>query len=328
MQLGILEKGGVLANIEVRPTFNKEIKAKKFEDESLNELRKKIMSCNAQDAALDAGGVLSFRGRICVSRVDDMIQKMLKKPHCSWYSIHPGMTMMYPDLKRLYWWPDMKKDIAKFVAKCQNCQQWERIDMDFVVGLPKTLGKFDSILVVVDRLTKSAHFISVRVDYDAQHLAKGFEARDMKPLGVDLVKDAKDNGRSIQPKRLAAQSRQKKYVNCKVKDITFQDGEQVILKVSPIKGMIRFCKKGNLCPRYIWPFKILDTIRPVAYRLALPPSLSGVHPVFHVSMLKKYHGDKDYIIKWNSVLLDKYVQYEEELVAILDGYIRKLRTKE
>ena len=87
----------------------------------------------------------------------------------------------------------MKKDIVEFVAKCQNCQQekyehqrpasllqrmsipkwkWERIAMDFVVGLPKTLGKFDSIWVVVDRLTKSAHFIPVRIDYNAEQLAK------------------------------------------------------------------------------------------------------------------------------------------------------------
>ncbi|WMV49701.1 hypothetical protein MTR67_043086 [Solanum verrucosum] len=87
----------------------------------------------------------------------------------------------------------MKKDIAEFMAKCQNCQQvkyehqrlagllqrmsipkwkWERIAIDFLVGLPKTLGKFDSIWVVVDRLTKSAYFILVRVDYNAQQLAK------------------------------------------------------------------------------------------------------------------------------------------------------------
>ncbi|WMV58506.1 hypothetical protein MTR67_051891 [Solanum verrucosum] len=238
------------------------------------------------------------------------------------------MTMMYPDLKRLYWWPDMKKDIAKFVAKCQNCQQ----------------VKYEHQRPVVDRLTKSAHFISVRVDYDAQHLAKVYVKKIVRLHRVPLS-IISDRGTQFTSKfwgklheelgtqltfstAFQPQSRQKKYVNCKVKDITFQDGEQVILKVSPIKGMIRFCKKGNLGPRYIWPFKILDTIRPVAYRLALPPSLSGVHLVFHVSMLKKYHGDKDYIIKWNSVLLDKYVQYEEELVAILDGYIRKLRTKE
>ncbi|WMV41589.1 hypothetical protein MTR67_034974 [Solanum verrucosum] len=85
----------------------------------------------------------------------------------------------------------------------------------------------------------------------------------------------------------------------------FQAGEQVLLKVSPLKGVMRFGKKGKLSPRYIGPFEILERVGSVAYRLALPPILSGVHLVFHVSMLKKYHVDEDYIIKWDSVLLDK-----------------------
>ena len=66
----------------------------------------------------------------------------------------------------------------------------------------------------------------------------------------------------------------------------------------------------------------------MAYELALPPGLSGVHPVFHVSMLKRYHGDGNYIIRWDSVLLDKNLSYEEELVAILDREVRKLRSRE
>ncbi|WMV38958.1 hypothetical protein MTR67_032343 [Solanum verrucosum] len=184
---------GVLASIEVRATLIEEIKAKQFENENLEELRKKIAIGKAQKTTLDTEDVLSFKGRICVARVDELILKMLAKSHGSRYSIHPGVTKMCRDLKRMYWWSGMKKDIAEFVAKCQNCQQvkyehqrpagllqrmpipewkWEMIAMDFVVGLPKTLGKFDSIWVVVDRLTKSAHFIPVRIDYNAEQLAK------------------------------------------------------------------------------------------------------------------------------------------------------------
>ncbi|XP_015170717.1 uncharacterized protein [Solanum tuberosum] len=110
--------------------------------------------------------------------------------------------------------------------------------------------------------------------------------------------------------------------------MTFQAGEQVLLKVSSMKGVMRFDKKGKFSPRYIGPLEILDCVGPVAYRLTLPPILSGVHPVFHASMLKKYHGDGDYIRKWNSVLLNKDLQYEEEPIAILDRDVRKLRTKE
>ncbi|XP_049414771.1 uncharacterized protein LOC125877553 [Solanum stenotomum] len=110
--------------------------------------------------------------------------------------------------------------------------------------------------------------------------------------------------------------------------MAFQASEQVLLKVSPIKGVMRFSKKGKLSPRYVRSFEILDCVEPMSYRLVLPPRLFGVYLVFHVSMLKKYHGDKDYILKWDSVLLDKDLQYKEEPIAILDRDVRKLRTKE
>ncbi|XP_055807037.1 uncharacterized protein LOC129875836 [Solanum dulcamara] len=110
--------------------------------------------------------------------------------------------------------------------------------------------------------------------------------------------------------------------------MTFLVGEQVLLNVSPMKGMMRFSKKGKLSPRYISPFEIFDCVGPVAYRVTLPPNLSGIHPVFHMSMQKKYHENRDYIIKWDLVLLDKDLQYEEEPVAILDHDVKKLRTRE
>ncbi|WMV46997.1 hypothetical protein MTR67_040382 [Solanum verrucosum] len=95
-----------------------------------------------------------------------------------------------------------------------------------------------------------------------------------------------------------------------------------------MKRVLGFGKKGKLSPRYIGPFEVLECVGPVAYRLDLPPNLSEFHLVFYVSMLRRYHGDGDYIIKWDSIVLDKDLQYEEESVAILDRDVRKLRTKE
>lgn len=91
---------------------------------------------------------------------------------------------------------------------------------------------------------------------------------------------------------------------------------------------MRFSKRGKLSPRYIGPFESLECVGPVVYRLVLPSNLSKCFPVFHVSMLKRYHGNVDYIIKWDSIVLDKDLQYEEELIVILDCDVRKLRTKE
>ena len=81
------------------------------------------------------------------------------------------------------------------------------------------------------------------------------------------------------------------------------EGEQVLLKVSPMKGVMRFGKRGKFSPRYIGPFEVLKRVGEVAYE-ELPQELSGVHPLFHVSMMKKYHGDGNYIIRWDSILLD------------------------
>ncbi|XP_055830764.1 uncharacterized protein LOC129899769 [Solanum dulcamara] len=150
-----------------------------------------------------------------------------------------------------------------------------------------------------------------------------FEVRGVKPLGVDLVRKANEKVRGIKTKLLAAQSRQKEYADRKVRNMIFQVGDQVLLKVSPMKGVMRFGKKSKLCPNYIGPFMILDIVGPVAYKFAQLP-----HPVFYVFMLKMYHGNIDYIIKWDSILFDKDIQYKLEAVGILDCDIRKLRTKE
>ncbi|XP_060182218.1 uncharacterized protein LOC132611873 [Lycium barbarum] len=117
----------------------------------------------------------------------------MDEAHSSRYSIHPSAMMRYRDLKQHYWLCSIKRDIVKFVSKCLIYQQvkyehqkpggisqrrpipewkWERIAMDIVVGFPWTFGKFDSVWVIVDCLTKSAHFIPVQTTYTSEKLAK------------------------------------------------------------------------------------------------------------------------------------------------------------
>ncbi|XP_054781997.1 uncharacterized protein LOC129289231 [Prosopis cineraria] len=125
-----------------------------------------------------------------------------------------------------------------------------------------------------------------------------------------------------------AQSRQKSYVDCHHRELKFMVGDKVVLKISPIKGIIRFRNKGKLSPRYIGPFKILERVGVVAYCLALPPELVGIHPVFHVSMLRKYLYDPSHVVETQKVQINEDLTYEEVPVAILDRQIKKLRLKE
>ena len=91
-------------------------------------------------------------------------------------------------------------------------------------------------------------------------------------------------------------------------------GDQVFLKVSPMRGMMRFGKKGKLNPRYVGPFKVIERIGEVAYQLALPPALSRLHDVFHVSMLKKYLHDPSHVLSYESLDVDPNLTYEERPV--------------
>ena len=101
-----------------------------------------------------------------------------------------------------------------------------------------------------------------------------------------------------------------------------------MLKVSPMKGVVRFGKKGKLAPRYIGSFEILQRIGNVSYKLALPASMERIHPVFHVSMLRQYVSDPNQVLSEPEVEIHTDLTYIEQPVRILDTQIRQLRNKE
>ncbi|XP_055960623.1 uncharacterized protein LOC126668412 [Mercurialis annua] len=352
--------------------------------------------------------------------------------------------------------------VAEYVSKCLTCQQvklehqrpfgylqplpipewkWERIAMDFVVGLPRTRQGYDSIWVIVDRMTKSAHFLPIKVSYTASRLAQLYidrivslhgvpvsivsdrgsvftsrfwkalqeslgsrldfstafhpqtdgqsertiqtledmlrmcvldfqgswdthlpliefsynnsyhasiemapyealygrkcrspicweEVGERKLSGAEIIQITSEKVPLIKRRLETAFSRHKSYADPKRKDIEFQVGDFVFLRVSPMKGVVRFGVKGKLAPRYIGPYEISERIGAVAYRLVLPPDMSLVHPVFHVSMLRKCVSDPSHVIVPQSVEIDQELSYEEQPVEIVDTQVRKLRNKE
>ncbi|GJX24634.1 putative reverse transcriptase domain-containing protein [Tanacetum coccineum] len=316
--------------------------------------------------------------------------------------------------------------------------KWEKITMDFITKLPKTTAGYDSICVIVDRLTKFAHFLPMREtdsteklmrlymkeivarhgipvsiisDRDSHftsrvwqslHKALGtqldlstayhpqtdgqsertiqtledmlracvidfgngwdrhlplvefsynnsyhtsikaapFEALygrkcrspvcwaevgEAQLTGPEIIHETTEKIFKIRDRMQAARDRQKSYADKRRRPLEFEVGDKVMLKVAPWKGVMRFGKRGKLNPRYIGPFRIIERIGPVAYRLELPQELSCVHNVFHVCNLKKCLSDDTLVIPLEEIQLDDKLNFVEEPVEIMDLKVKQLK---
>nr|GEX67604.1 putative reverse transcriptase domain-containing protein [Tanacetum cinerariifolium] len=382
---------------------------------------------------------------------------IMHESHKSKYSIHPSSDKMYQDMKKLYWWPNMKANIATYVSKGLTCVRvkaehqrpsrllvqptipewkWDNITMDFITKLPKSSKGFDTIWVIVDRLTKSAHFLSIRENDPLDKLARlylnmivarhgipvsiiydrdgrftsNFWRSFQKALGTDismsttyhpetdgqskrtiqtledmmcacvidfvkgwvkhlplcefwynnsyhasikvapyealygrkcqspvcwaevgeaqltglkLIQETTEKIVLIKQRIQDAQDRQKSYANLKQKPMEFEDGDRVMLKVSPWKGVVRFGKRGKLNPRYVRPLQVLAKVRKVAYRLELPQELSRVHHTFHVSNLKKFYANEPLVMSLEGIHVDDRLQRGTEFTWEHEDSFRK-----
>ncbi|KAL0544030.1 hypothetical protein IC582_019141 [Cucumis melo] len=451
-----------LAQLTVQLTLRQKIIDAQSNDPYLVEKRGLAEAGQTAEFSLSSDGGMLFERRLCVPSDCAVKTELLSEAHSSPFSIHPGSTKMYQDLKRVYWWRNMKREVAEFVSKCLVCQQvkaqrqkpagllqplsipewkWENVSMDFITGLPRTLRGFTVIWVVVDRLTKSAHFVpgkstytaskwaqlymseivrlhgvpvSIVSDRDARFTSKFWkglqtamgtrldfstafhpqtdgqterlnqvledmlracalefpgswdshlhlmefaynnsyqatigmapfealygrccrspvcwgEVGEQRLMGPELVQSTNEAIQKIRSRMHTAQSRQKSYADVRRKDLEFEIGDKVFLKVAPMKGVLRFERRGKLSPRFVGPFEILERIGPVAYRLALPPSLSTVHDVFHVSMLRKYVPDPSHVVDYEPLEIDENLSYVEQPVEVLAREVKTLRNKE
>jgi hypothetical protein len=186
---------GALSHISVEPALQDQIIMAQLSDkgvqiikENLHQKTEKYKCCRQ-----DGKGILWFESRLVVPKNKNLKKKILDEAHLSKFSMHPGSTKMYHDLKPLYWWTRMKREITQYVSECDTCQRiksshlksagalqplyipswkWDDISMDFIVGLPNTTRHHDSIWVIVDRLTKVAHFLLVHTTDKAQKYAE------------------------------------------------------------------------------------------------------------------------------------------------------------
>nr|GEW46808.1 putative reverse transcriptase domain-containing protein [Tanacetum cinerariifolium] len=292
----------------------------------------------------------NFMDRIWVPLVGDVRMVILNKAHKSRYAVHPGTDKMYHDLRDMYWWPGMKRDIAIYVSKCLTCAKvkaehqrpsdqdgrftshfWQTIQkaLETILDLstayqPRTYGQSERTIQTLEDMLR----VSV-IDFGGSwdfHLPfaefsynNGYHSsictRDEKKVVL------------IKKKLKAMRDHQKSYTDKIRKPLEFEVGDRVLLRVSPWKGVVRFGKKGKLAPRYVGLFEILERTGLVAYRLRLPEELNSVHDTFHVSNLKKYLADANLHVPLDEIKVDKTLHFVKEPVEIMDRDIKKLKRK-
>ncbi|GJX13625.1 putative reverse transcriptase domain-containing protein [Tanacetum coccineum] len=266
--------------------------------------------------------------------------------------------------------------------------------MDFVSGLLRTLSGYDTIWIIFNRLTKSAHFLPMKKTDSMEKLTRQYlkeivcrhevpvsiiSDRDsrfssgswrslQKALGTNMNRSTAYNQETYGQSERTIQTLEdmlracvidfgkrwdrhlplvefsynnsyqasikaapfealygRNYADVRRKPMEFSVGDMVMLKVSPCKGVIRFGKRGKLSPRCIGPFKIIDRIGPMTYKLELPEKLHGIHNTFHVSNLKRCLADENLIIPLEEIQLDDKLHFIEEPVEIMDRKIKQLK---
>ena len=196
---------GQVSALTLQPTIFDGIKGSQELDPTLVRLKEEVREGRNTEFQLSSDGILQFKGRLCIPKDPELRNQIMSEAHSTPYSVHPGATKMYKDLKEHFWWAGMKGDVAKYVAKCLICQKikaehqrpggelqpievpewkWEQITMDFIVGLPKTTKSHDAIWVIVDRLTKSAHFIPIKMTHSLEQLAELYVREVVRLHGV------------------------------------------------------------------------------------------------------------------------------------------------
>ncbi|GKB42986.1 putative reverse transcriptase domain-containing protein, partial [Tanacetum coccineum] len=377
-QLKIHEKNYMTHDLELGKILEAQSKARKPENLGAEDVRGMLIenlreSNNPRKEKLEprTDGTLCLNNRSWLSCYGNLRALIMHESHKSKYSVHPGSDKMYQDMKKLYWWPNKKADITTYVSTCLTCLKvkaehqkpsgllvqpdipqwkWDNITMDFVTKLPRTSSGYDTIWVIVDRLTKTAHFLPTRFTLN---LWRAFQ----KALGTRLDMSTAYHSQTDRHSERTIQTLEDMLRACVIDfgndwerhllliEFSYNNSYHASIKVSPFeelygrkfrspvcwakvshwKGVIRFGKRGKLNPRYIGLFKVLAKVGTLAYRLELPQQLRRVHSTFHVSNLNKCLSDEPLAIPLDEIHIDDKLHFVEEPLEIIDHEVKWLK---
>nr|GEY13877.1 putative reverse transcriptase domain-containing protein [Tanacetum cinerariifolium] len=290
------------------------LKERNVQKEDLGRMQKQIFK-------ICSNGIRYHDKRIWLPLYGGLRDLIMHESHKSKYSIHPGSTKMYQDLRKLYWWPNMKADIATYVSQCLTCAKvkaehlkpscllqqpkipewkWENLTMDFVTGLPRTSSGYDSIWVIVDRLTKSTHFLPKKktdsIDKLVELYLKEIVCKHGMPVLVISDKDSLFTSRF----RVSLQKALGTQLDLSTAYHPETDGQSE-RTIQTLEDMLWACviDFGTSWDKHL-------------------PKLYGIHDTFHVSNLKRCFVNDDVVIPLDEVQLDDKLHFVEEPVEIMD----------
>ncbi|XP_049364359.1 uncharacterized protein LOC125829149 [Solanum verrucosum] len=289
--------GSAIANLRVKPILLEQVKEAQMLDDKLVKLSREVKSGEKLDFTYTEDGGLFYQTRLCVPNDDKLRREILNEAYASPYAMHPGGTKMYRTIKENYWWNDRDpRFTSRFWGSLQEALGTK---LKFSTSFhPQTNGQSERVIQILEDMLRAC----------------------IMEFEEDKVKIIKDHLK-------ISSDRQKSYADLKRRDIEYQVGDKVFLRVSPWKKIMRFGQKRKLSPRFIGPYEILERVGPVAYKLALQPELDKIHNVFHVSMLRRYRSDRSHVLPVESIEVNLDLTYNEELILILAREVKQLRNK-